>query len=323
MDENTNKITGEKVKKKILVISGLLLLFTLSSCIKPYKKPILMTISPSQTAFLIDLEGNTKNKQASFASEEFLKEKKVATKRIELNQRWLQTGRRSWSGKWIPTQELIIVERKPATREWTARPDTGTSSKDEGIEAESMDSIGFIIGMACTATIREENSPKFLYFYSGKTLEQVMDSEIRPRIESKFIEECGKLALKEVIISKAVILDKVRNEVIHFFETEAGVTITNLGYKGQIQYSDPKIQAAINQEFIASKQRAAQKETNLMEIERAQAEAKAVSIRASTISNQIRLKELEIKEKFIEKWDGQLSQYSMGNNDIIMQMFKN
>ena len=97
----------------------LLVLLSLTGCIKPYNKPQLETISASQTAFLIPLEGNTKDNQASFDSVEFLESAKVATKRIRISKRWLQTGRQTWIGKWIATDRLVVVERKPESREWT------------------------------------------------------------------------------------------------------------------------------------------------------------------------------------------------------------
>ena len=50
-----------------------------SGC-SPYDSPELLTIEPSQTAFLVPLDGRTSD-QANFMSEEFLSQSKVATKK--------------------------------------------------------------------------------------------------------------------------------------------------------------------------------------------------------------------------------------------------
>ena len=50
-------------------------------------------------------------------------------------------------------------------------------------------------------------------------------------------------------------------------------------------------------------------------IENAKAEAEVMRQQNAQITEQtLRLKELEIQQAFIEKWNGQLSTYSMGNS---------
>ena len=81
---------------KKLIVLGLLLIMVcalFTGCRKPYDKPELVTIEPSQTAFLVPLIGDTGN-QGSFESEDLLLEAKVATKEIQIPHRWVQTGRR-------------------------------------------------------------------------------------------------------------------------------------------------------------------------------------------------------------------------------------
>ena len=59
--------------------------------IRPYDVPEFVEVDSSESAFLIPLEGDTAN-QAAFQSVKFLEEKKVATKRVQITHRWLQTG---------------------------------------------------------------------------------------------------------------------------------------------------------------------------------------------------------------------------------------
>ena len=106
--------------KKILTICALMgFMCCMAGCRKPYDVPELITIEASQTAFLVPLVGDITN-QASFASEEMLEQAKVATKQIQIPHRWVQTGRKDWQGEWIASAALIVVERKPVTREWVS-----------------------------------------------------------------------------------------------------------------------------------------------------------------------------------------------------------
>lgn len=326
--------------KKFLLMLIVVLCLIMSGCFKkPYDKEELITIEPSQTAFLIPLNGDTKKNQANFDSMEFLESAKVPTKRVKIAHQWYRTGRKYFQGKWIRAEKLIIVERKPVTREWTSNSNTGTSKSDQGIETESKGSVGFIIGIGITAQIDERDAVKFLYRYNNKNLSNIMDDEIRNMVESKINEECSMRDLKTIMANKSLILKNVKNTTMPYFK-ERGITITNIGYKGQFTYSDPKIQEAINKEFIAEKnriaqdkvnemnvekakkeaeaQRIAQDERNAMEIAKAQAEAKAIKLRAETLESQIALKKLEIQEEWIRKWNGHMPTYMLGDNTSML-----
>ena len=165
---------------KLLLLMSLVLGFVMlgTGCVKPYNEPEYITIKSSQTAFLIPLEGDTEE-QAAFESEELLSKSKVPTKEIKMPKEFVQNGRMSWKGYWKNTATLIIVERKPVTREWTASKDSGSDVKNQAIYSESKESIGFSVGMNCSAQIDEQDATKFLYRYNNKGLGSIMDTEIR------------------------------------------------------------------------------------------------------------------------------------------------
>lgn len=269
-----------------LVVLSLVVVFG-TGCRK-FDVPELVEISPSQTAFMIPLDGKSSN-QASFASEKFLAEAKVATKRIQIPHRWLQMGRFSSNGKYIPTMRVIIVERKPVTREWTDEDDTGTSVKNQAIVAETRESLRLVARMNCVAQIDEDDAVRFLYRYNQKTLEDVMDTEIRARIESKFVEQCAKYYLRDeatgVLAHKADMMKAVRDDVIPYFKGR-GITINVIGLKGDFTYDDT-VQKSINDRFITIQQRA-----------RADADAYvAGKLKASGgLEYQLKLKDLEIRK---------------------------
>src|SRR5205823_12260113 len=112
-----------------LILVSTLSIFALTGCIRSYDRPEYAEIDTSETGFLIPLEGNIAT-QARFQSEEYLRELKVAAKRVQITHRWSQEGRLPNSGRWIGTVRLIKVNRSPITREWTAEATTGTTAKN-------------------------------------------------------------------------------------------------------------------------------------------------------------------------------------------------
>lgn len=276
--------------------------FSLTGC-NPNIPPI-ETIEPSQTAFLVPLEGQT-SEQGAFNSEKFLEDSKVATKRVTIPQRKRQTGAMPWDFQWIPTMRLIVVERKPEARHWD-------SSNKNPITAESRESIGFMAGMACTAQIDEADASKFLYRYNNKPLESVMDDEVLNRIRSRFVEFCASYNLEDIFLHKGEIMTKVRNDVIPYFK-ERGIDITSLGLIGEFTYVDKGIQESINKKFQSQQMLLAQKSINETVVSKAKADAEAAQILNNP--NALLLKKLELQQKFLEKWDGSAPK-AIGNNTM-------
>lgn len=279
---------------------------------KPFDKPELITIEASQTAFMIPLVGDTTD-QASFASEELLQKAMVAAKEVQIPHRWVKTGRSILfleNGEWRPSSKLIIVERTPETREWNSGKENGTSTKNQAIYAESKESIGFSVGMNCSAQIyTEQDAVKFLYSYNNKTLEEIMDTEIRARVESKFVEECAKYGMNDILFNKDVIMTDVRNDVTTYF-AEKGITITVLGMKDGIEYDDAEIQKAINEKFSSEQMLVTQNNLNQVTISKAQAEADATMITANAEAeaNKIisqSLTPMLLEKIWNEKWSGE------------------
>lgn len=294
-----------------------------TSCIKPYDVPEFVTIEASQTAFLIPLVGDT-TEQASFQSEELLAQALVATKEIQIPHRWVQTGRWDWMGEWRPSMKLIVVDRTPVTREWNSSKSSGTSSINQAIYAESAESIGFSVGMNCSAQIyTEADAVKFLYGYNNKSLSEIMDTEIRARVESNFVEECAKYSLNEILSNKDKIMTTVRDEVVEYF-SEKGITITVLGMKDGIEYDDHTIQQSINDKFSSEQLLVTQENNNKVILSKAEAEAQAIIIAAEAeaeandlLSNSITDEILE--QMYYEKWNGVLPSV-YGAQDTLIQV---
>lgn len=300
--------------KKIILISSIAtMMLSLTSCVKPYDKPEFVVIEPSQTAFLVPLIGDTTN-QENFESEEMLNELKVATKEIQIPHRWVQTKRWNWQGEYKPSSRVIVVERKPETREWV-----NDGATNDGIQAKTKDDIKFTVNLACTAQIDEVNAARFLYRYNNKALTEIMDDEVKTKITSAVVGECAKYNQNELSSNTEAIMEKVSENVIPYFE-ERGITITALGLTGDFVYSD-SVQKSIDQRFQAEKEAEAQEIKNQQEIanaeaevEIAQMEAQAILEKQSVMDAEIRLKELENQKAWVEKWNGSVPQVVTGSD---------
>lgn len=324
-----------------------------SGCIKSYDKPEYVEIDTSETGFLIPLEGDG-TQQAKFQSEDYLKQRKVAAKRVQITHRWSQEGRISTDGRWIPTVRLVKVNRSPITREWMSSATTNIEGNrrpthnDQAIWIESGDSVGFSMGFTCTSYISEDDAAKFLYWYPSGSLQDVMDREVRARIQQIAAEVAAKYPLDVLRSKKQEISDAVKHDLTNFFATR-GITITTVGMFGGMTYENPGIQKSIDDTFIAqqlkvvseAKFEAQKKENERIELEanavaekarrEAQGQADARLAGAKAESEAIRLintaaqesqnnplllqlKSLEVEKARVEKWDGRYPQWWMAGN---------
>ena len=345
---------GSRVRKFFgtatpIIVATTGLLFT-SGCIKSYDKPEYVEIDTSETGFLIPLEGDG-TQQAKFQSEDYLKQRKVAAKRVEITHRWSQEGRISSDGRWIPTVRLVKVNRSPITREWmsSATPNGEGNRRpthsDQAIWIESGDSVGFSMGFTCTSYISEDEASKFLYWYPSGSLQDVMDREVRARIQQVSAEVAAKYPLDVLRSKKQEISDAVKVDLTNFFATR-GITITTVGMFGGMTYENPAIQKSIDDTFIAqqlkvvseAKFEAQKKENERIELEAtavaekarreaqgqadarlAGAKAEAEAIRLINTAAQesqnnpllLQLKSLEVEKARVEKWDGRYPQWWM------------
>lgn len=228
------------MKRLLLLIIATVVALGFTSCRKPYQEKIYQTIEPNETAFVLPLEGKNKANQGKFDSEDYLEKNKVAAKRIEIPTRWHQSGRWNADGKWIPTVRVVIVDRAPVTKKWL--------TKKNDLNVESKESIAFGVGVTVTAAIPEELASRFLYRYSGKTLEKVVETDIRPFIQGVLTQEFGTRDLATCQESRKEVYQTMREKTKKYFH-DYGIEILQIGAVGGFEYESPKIQAAIDAKF--------------------------------------------------------------------------
>ncbi len=236
-------------KRLTAPLALLSMLFLLSAC---GNKTDIITIEANQTAFLIPISADI-TQQAQLQSIDFLKKNQVASKQVSIPYEWRQTGSSLGifaTGDWYPTLKLVLVDRNLVTREWTKNVETGTSATDQSFGVESSESIDFRIGASCTAYIDEADAATYLYYYGTKQLSDVMDTNVRGFIQGELFNEFGSRALAQGQADKKLIFQNVAADTTANFKAR-GITILAFGGEDGMTYTDPKIQAAINDSYAA------------------------------------------------------------------------
>lgn len=300
---------------KYLFFLGGFSVFLLTAC-KPYGATQIIEIKPNETAFVVPLVGDATT-QLQFQSIEFLEGKQVASKQVEISMREHRIGRLPWQIEWIPSVAVIIVDRTPVTREWTSANDTGTSISNQAFRVESRESIDFAVGATCSALVEEQNAAKFLYYFSGKSLPEVIDENIRGFVQAELFNEFGSRTLEQGRADKREIFENVYARTKAQFEP-LGITITSLGGSEGLIYSDKNVQAVINDNF-ASQQRKVQAEAyataqsieNMTLVDQAQAAATATVVAGNAAAENLRASGEQLSQ-YPALTDYELAQRSQG-----------
>jgi hypothetical protein len=226
-------------------------------------------VLPNESAFFVPDVGDNKSSQASFGSEAYLSEKKIAAKRFEVPHTKLGNSG-LWSNFYVPAGRLIIVDRTPVSREWVKHPTRGTSAADQSFPCQSSEGLDITVGIAIGASVFEENAAKFLFrfgvnppvgdrtdpnviftsVYYGKSLAQVMDGPVRSRVQSLVCDSLTSKTLDENNKQAAAIMTDIQAKVTAYM-TSVGITLDFVGWADTFEF-DNGVQASINRRYIAS-----------------------------------------------------------------------
>jgi len=341
--------------RRILGGAALVLVaLTMTGCWRPFEPVQLETINPNEEAFLLPLTGEVSS-QTSTNNEEYLRSNLVYTKQVKLPQQWVQHGYETLgpNGSWKPAAILVKVDKSPVTREWTADPNSGTSNKNEAIWVMTADQVEFSTGWTCTARIASrDDAVKFLHNYPNGSLQTVMDTEVRAKLQATFGLEVTDLPMETLRKQATPHIVQTTGDVTKFFK-ERGITITNLGITGGFVYKDKTIMDTMVKVFNAEQDKAiasaafqAQEMKNKT-IESAatgkgkailterQAEADGIKLVADAKAYEMEkaktdadiyltLKKIELEKEKLTKWDGRFPMYFMGGSgsqpDLLLQM---
>ena len=336
--------------KRLLLLAATL---PLAGCWRPFEPIQLETISPNEEAFLLPLTDDVK-KQTSTNNEEYLKENLVYTKQVRIPQQWVQKGYETLgaNGQWQAAAILVKVDKSPVTREWTADPNSGTSNKNEAIWVMTSDQVEFSTGWTCTARIASrDDAVKFLHNYPNGALKDVLDTEVRGKLQATFGLEVTDQPMNKLRQEATPHILRTVGDVTEFFK-ERGVTITNLGITGGFIYKDKSIMDTMVRVFNAEQEKAiatagfqAQEEQNKATFAEAEGQAKALLATRQAEADGIKLvadakayeidmaqadsemylslKRFELERDKLQKWDGRFPTYFLGaghSPDLLLQM---
>jgi len=230
-------------------------------------------ILPNESSFFIPDVGDNKGSQSKFGSTAYLEERKIPAKRFTIPHTKF-AGSGVWSDYYVPSGRLIIVDRTPYNREWTASKHRGTSTNDQSFPCQSSEGLNVTVEMSIEASVTEDDASKFLYnfgvkppagdrtqpaviftsvFY-GKSLLEVMEGVGRGAVQTAVCSEISTRTLDKVNVEADKILTAVNVKSKTWFESK-GITLGYLGWAGTFSF-DADIQDAINRVYVAEKQKA-------------------------------------------------------------------
>lgn len=258
------------------LISALLLCFIIASpAFAYYDKSDYSEdyfILPNESAFFVPDVGANKDTQAKFGSQDYYEANKIAAKRFHMPHQILSNSG-VFSNFVVPSGRLIIVDRTPYHREWTASAQRGTSKNDQSFPCQSSEGLNVTVEIAVAASVTEDNSAKFLYYfgvnppqgdrndpkviftsvYYGRNLAQVMDTVGRGIVQSVVCEQIGQRPLDQANAQATAIIKATREQSSKFL-ADRGITVDYMGWAGTFTFDDT-VQTAINNKYIADKVR--------------------------------------------------------------------
>jgi hypothetical protein len=226
-------------------------------------------VLPNESAFFVPDVGDNKSGQASFGSEAYLSEKKIAAKRFTVPHTKLENSG-LWANFYVPAGRLIIVDRTPVSREWVKQPHRGTDKTDQSFPCQSSEGLDITVGIAIGASVFEENAAKFLFrfgvnpptgdrndptviftsVYYGKSLAQVMDGPVRSRVQSLVCDEMTSRTLDDNNKKASTIMADIQKKV-EAYMTSVGISLDFIGWADTFEF-DHAVQASIDRRYIAS-----------------------------------------------------------------------
>jgi hypothetical protein len=271
-----------KIRSAILVFSALLLAphdahaYRASS---DYSE--LLMARPSWTVFLIPMMGDNVTNQKQLEGEEFYKAKKVSAKYVIIPHGKL-SGTGAFVNDVINTSTAVVVDHQPYARVYSPSIHRGTSLRDEGIHCETKNSHNITTGIGIGVVIKEEDAAKYVYHFNAdmnnpiptsqsegdngkdktfisavaaKALPDVMDNFGFRIIQTTMCDQYASRTTDAAIEEKDKIISKAREEVTKALG-EMGITVITFGF-AEPQTLSPAIQTAIDDVYVAQKQKAA------------------------------------------------------------------
>ncbi len=193
--------------------------------------------------------------------------------------------------------------------------DCKTKKIDATSESSTKDLQTVSVTIALNYNVRKDTANK-LYREVGTDFENIV---INPAILESVKSVMAQYTAEELITKRAEVSSMIRESLTNKIDSR-GITITEFNTTN-IDFSDAfnaAIEAkAVKQQEVVTAQAELEKQKiqNEKEISIAEKDAKVMELQNNQITDKtLQLKELEIKQKMIEKWNGQFPTTMMGEN---------
>jgi hypothetical protein len=187
---------------------------------------------------------------------------------------------------YVSSSRLILVDRTPVSREWTATVGTGTSTLDQSFNCQSIEGLNVKqIGVNISAFIQPQDAATYLYYYGtvpvvpnpndaymqanaasdpqgvndpavifaselhATPLDQIMDSKIHSYVGIQICNEIGAHTLNEDNANYVSMMADIQKNVAAYLQTR-GITLDYIGWDGAWTF-DSDVQAAENNVYVA------------------------------------------------------------------------
>jgi hypothetical protein len=299
----------KKNSRKNYALIAAVLSVTLAGCIRPYNKPVIVPIQPHETAFLVDMSGDSDAVQNENM-------RKVDARNIEIRGYWIQKGRFPNSGDYYPMQKIFVVSRSPVKLYWG--DEDNADANIPKVRVTSLDNVGFVVPCVINAYIEDADAAMYLKFFRPKNDVSADDDSTRwnVRLESRPLESVlndivypyVNNELKRLFIGLPAI-DAERNAnafitqiepKVKEFTKQYGITVLSLVGINGIIYDNAVFQKALEEVALADIQKESliRKENNReiarnTELADARNEAAVANAKASTINTERVRQEIE------------------------------
>lgn len=272
---------------------------------------------------------------------------------VQTSRKWF-FGIGPYVGYYQPTVKVIKVDRSPVNVKWHGDTNgIWVESKDSvgfstGVEITArilteQDAAMFLYNYPGVNVNEQLQGESVVAHVAVANLSDVLNREVRVMVQKIFAREAAKNNMDELRGMKNEVITAIETEIVPYFK-ERGIDITTVGQFDGYTYQDGNIQTAINKVFQAQQD----KQVAIAEAEAAQerklalqllgegeagktlaiaqgraegvkveADAEAYKVTQLEKSQQFYLqsRDLDIREKWLEIWDGKLPHYLMGNSD--------
>ena len=223
-------------------------------------------------------------------------------------------------------QDNIIQEglnTKAPFIEKIVKIDCRTKKIETSSESSTKDMQTVITTVAVNYNVNKEIANK-LYKEVGKSYEDII---INPAILESIKSAMAQYTAEELITKRAEVSSKIQETLINKINERGfevtGFNLTNIDFSEEY---DKAIEAkAVKQQEVVTAQAEFEKQKiqNEKEIAIAEKDAKVMELQNEQITDKtLELKRLEVQEKLIQKWNGQLPSTTLGDNIPMLNINK-